>query len=90
MSDLKCPHCYRATPYGAKVCTGCAAEVEYGMPRAMLWLSILVAVPLASWAGSHTHVAVGWTVFVGVVVGGLLLVQPLFRNRVVFKRLYRR
>ena len=27
---ITCPHCFGEVPYGAKVCRGCQAEIEYG------------------------------------------------------------
>jgi hypothetical protein len=39
---LKCNHCYTEVPYGAKVCTGCQAEVHYGTNKMSLLMIIFI------------------------------------------------
>jgi hypothetical protein len=89
MEDVQCPHCYSGVPYGAKVCRGCQAEVEYGMPPAAPIFVFLVSMFSAWYVGSVTHSIVGWLVLVGLLAGGIWGAGKLFRDRINFKRIYR-
>jgi len=37
-----CPHCYNQVPNGASVCTGCQAEISYGVSIGKLFILFLV------------------------------------------------
>jgi len=89
MEDVQCPHCYSGVPYGAKVCRGCQAEVEYGVPPAALVFVFLVSMFSAWYVGSVTHSIVGWIIFVGLLAGGIWGAGRLFKDRINFKRIYR-
>lgn len=92
MNDLECPHCRGTVPHGAFVCRGCKAEIEYGVPL----FGYVVVLGAGIIAGVKTTTIVpdslsflGWVSFVGVVVGGVVLLSKVFGDRVVFKRIYR-
>lgn len=96
MHFLTCPHCLKDdAPYGAKVCRGCYAQIEYGSPSFALALAI--ALPLfAAWhAGAYADHTLGTGLPVMAATGIPLLVislyacKRLFAKRVIFRRRYR-
>ncbi|MNM62161.1 hypothetical protein D3C81_734840 [compost metagenome] len=89
MQEITCPHCLSDVPYGAKVCRGCQAEIEYGMPPAALLFIFLAAILSAMFIGSATHSIVGWIIFFGVLAGGIWGCAKIFKDRINFKRIYR-
>ena len=73
---------------GATVCRGCQGEVAYGAP----WWANLGAVLVGLWTAAITISFSGVVAFgVGVVLAIFLLflVNSVFRNRIVIKRVYR-
>jgi hypothetical protein len=90
MNDLKCPHCYSAVPWGAKVCTGCQAEVDYGAPNIAM-LAVLVATLFAGFWVSSTFGSEMAGVIVGMVlfIAGFALLAKVFAHRAMFHRQYR-
>jgi ribosomal protein L40E len=87
MENLICPHCHTKVPRGAKVCTGCQAEVEYGTP---LWALIFVLL-IATIIGLFTRNSIfgGWVIFTVILIGGGVGCFKLFAKRINFKRFYR-
>lgn len=92
MNDLLCPHCRNNVPRGATVCSGCQAEIEYGAPPIVFLISLVVSFAM----GMETSRIVpeslsflSWVVGVGIFVAGLVGAARIFRNRVIFKRIYR-
>ncbi|MGH8086007.1 MAG: hypothetical protein ACREPV_12145 [Lysobacter sp.] len=86
---VACPHCHGEVPFGAKVCRGCQAEVEYGTPPAAALLVFLLAFFGAWYVGSSFGSAFGWVALVVFLGGGIYLCQRAFKHRVSFKRIYR-
>ena len=89
-SALICPHCHGEVPYGARVCRGYQAEVEYGIPLEMVMLIYFIflglSIVLAIYFGSFL---VGIVAF---IAGIYFLQSPIdrkFKNRIVFKRRYK-
>jgi hypothetical protein len=92
MSDgphYTCPHCHTQVPHGAKVCTGCQAEVEYGAPKEALMAVFVVAIIAGVYLGNRTSAIMGWITFGVLLVGGCIGCFKVFANRVNFKRIYR-
>ena len=88
-ATVVCPHCRTNVPHGARVCTGCQAEVEYGTPPAAIVFSFFIAAFLGWWTGSATHPIVGWLVFALALGGAIYGCSQLFKDRINFKRIYR-
>lgn len=86
----QCPHCKAPVPRGATVCTGCQAEVDYGVPKWLFWFNVIAAIVVAAVASAFTQQQL-----VVVASGGLsyLLAHVASamacRKRVVFVRRYR-
>lgn len=97
---VTCPHCMNEVPWGAHVCRGCQAEIEYGTPRVVTaFLGILCLI--VGWYAAKVvrlyvtdHSTVLWTVF-AIVFGVLAAVCTRFCKRryagkTMFKRFYRK
>ncbi|ECL8665385.1 hypothetical protein FTZ54_25895 [Salmonella enterica] len=41
---IKCPFCFKESPFGVRVCIGCHATINYGEPSA--WLALLIGIVL--------------------------------------------
>jgi hypothetical protein len=87
---LTCPHCHHHVPRGVHLCRECHAEIEYGTPP-MLILLVLIA---ATFVGIEVTAltALPWlgVLAAAVLVAGLCAwFAWLFRDRVVFNRVYR-
>lgn len=89
MDELTCPHCHGNVPRGATVCRGCQAEVEYGTPRLLFGVLMLVALVLGVQVDNAMGSTLGWAAGVGIAIGSAVLLNRLFANRVIFKRRYR-
>jgi len=92
MSNLTCPHCHNSVPMGASVCRGCHAELKYGPSRAIVFGSVILAVVAGSIVGSilpHSMSIVGWIVGIGTLGFLHTRVRSIYKDRVVFKRIYR-
>lgn len=92
MNELTCPHCRSNIPYGAKVCKGCQAEIDYGTPP----FAYLVLIAASIYAGMKTSSIlsgnlsfISWGVGMAVFVGGIILLTKIFKNRVNFSREYK-
>lgn len=92
MNNLICTHCRTGVPRGATVCTGCQAEVEYGPEKSYFGAALLAA----AFVGYQVHLHLpeslsvgGWVVGVLVFAGLSVLIQKMFGDRVVFKRVYK-
>lgn len=92
MSDIVCPHCRGTVPRGATVCRGCQAEIEYGAPGAaflvLLVVSVFVGIKTASVVPESLSF-LGWLVGIAILIGGGVLLNNMFADRVNFKRIYR-
>jgi hypothetical protein len=92
MNNLTCPHCHTDVPRGASVCTGCQAELKYGPSKTLVFFSLVLAaiagVKVATALPPAMSIA-GW--IVGITVFGALymLVTKVYKDRVIFKRIYR-
>jgi hypothetical protein len=86
---MKCPHCHTLVPSGATVCTGCQAEVDYGVPRWLFWFNVFSAILIAAMASLLTTSQL-MVVCAGAVwyLGAHLASARAFRDRVVFLRRY--
>jgi hypothetical protein len=87
MEDLICPHCHTRVSHGAKVCTGCQAEVEYGSPAWAIIFLFLIAVIIGLF--TRNSILGGWIIFWAILVGGGFACSKLFTNRISFKRIYK-
>ncbi len=92
MNNLICPHCHGSVPHGANVCRGCQAELEYGIPD----FAHIVPFTAGIFLGMSTAVLmpdslsfIGWITGIGGVIGGYVLLNRIFSDRVNFKRIYR-
>lgn len=92
MNNLTCTHCRTGVPRGATVCTGCQAEVEYGPEKGFFGAALLVAGIAGYQAHQHLPESLsvgGWIVGAVVFVALSVLIQKVFGERVVFKRVYK-
>ncbi|CAG9264769.1 conserved hypothetical protein [Burkholderia diffusa] len=92
MSSRVCPHCHTSVPSGARVCTGCQAEVSYGAEPMWFGLSLVPAGYLGFQASKILPESMpwgGWVVGVLVFVGLVVGISFFARDRVVFKRIYK-
>lgn len=92
MSDLVCPHCHGTVPHGASVCRGCNAEIEYGSPP----IAFLLIAIVSAFLGFKTYSIVpeslrfiAWVVGISCFVASSILLNKMFNDRVIFKRIYR-
>lgn len=86
---MKCPHCHTLVPSAATVCTGCQAEVDYGVPKWLFWFNVIAAIVVAAVPSAFTQKRLI------VVTSGLLHYRLAHaasamacRKRVVFVRRY--
>lgn len=94
MEQMQCPHCMGSVPYGAKVCSGCQAEISYGSPALAIALAISLPIFLAGKAAAYAHAQ--WQIGLPVQIGsfvlllcaGLYLCKKVYAKRVNFKRRY--
>ena len=92
MTELKCPHCFGGVPYGASVCRGCQAEVEYGTPTTFVIFSIFAAIILACAASIFLPSIIpyrGISTFVLTIVLAIIFARNVFKDRIAFLRPYR-
>jgi hypothetical protein len=87
--ELICPHCHGNVSYGANVCRGCQAEVEYGTPRFVMVIVMIFSVFIGVKTASALADWLGWIVGIAIFFAGVFAANTLFRERVNFKRLYR-
>ncbi len=80
--NLTCPHCYGTVPYGAKVCRGCQAEIEYEPPVSLYWVLLIASTNLGL-------SFLSWVVGIGVFIVGSILLEIIFKDRVAFNREYK-
>jgi len=89
MSPLSCPHCLTSVPVGAKVCTGCQAEIEYGAPPLVHVIALVVFGYIGYSVGNSTDSStLGWGTGIVAFVAAAWLLETLFAGRAVFKRVY--
>jgi len=92
MSNLTCPHCHNSVPMGASVCRGCHAELKYGPSRTIVSGLIVLAIVVGTIVSSilpHSMSIAGWIVGIGTLGFLYTRVNRIYRDRVVFKRVYR-
>jgi hypothetical protein len=89
MPNLFCPHCHTNVPHGARVCTGCQAEIEYGTPLAAFLIAFLASGFLGWKIGAATYPVLGWILFGVLLAGGWYVSWRIFKDRINFKRIYR-
>lgn len=84
---LKCPHCRTDhIEYGASVCTGCHAEIYYGIPLSNQLLIIFMnTVSFYMLKATGVFNISMWLVFMIIIAVDLLLAYFL-RNRILFSR----
>ncbi|HFL1972378.1 TPA: hypothetical protein ACG3C3_001731 [Stenotrophomonas maltophilia] len=87
--SIICPHCHTASNHGVSVCVGCQAEVHYGASREAYAVVFVAALVCGAFVGSHLQATAGWISGGVVLVAGMWAMAQLFRDRVVFKRVYR-
>ncbi|PJW66729.1 hypothetical protein CWD57_03325 [Escherichia coli] len=85
---VQCPFCFKESPHGVKICTGCHAKVAYGeSPLSVAFLFQFVAFSLAWLAFSltgSTPVSV-ITFFVSCIVL-IYILKKIYADRVLFIR----
>jgi hypothetical protein len=82
---ITCPHCFGEVPYGAKVCRGCQAEIEYGIPEWLFFIFLIFSV----WVGWHSSGILAWVTGIATFFACCIISERyLFKNRIVFKRKY--
>ncbi|BBP01672.1 hypothetical protein [Sulfuriferula nivalis] len=84
MSDLVCPHCHTELLHNANTCSGCQAEVEYGVPSSAFILLLIAAI--FTGVATRNMTLGGWVALTTVLVGGSVVLNMLFANRIAFKR----
>ena len=87
--SIICPHCHTTSNHGVSVCVGCQAEVHYGASKEACVLVFVAALVCGAFVGSHLQATAGWISGGVVLVAGMWAISQLFRDRVVFKRVYR-
>ena len=88
--EIKCPHCYESVPYGAQVCKGCQAEIEYGTPDAIAILVLLISVSVGLGLGygmQNLYLGIALGIFSLIILSKLVI--KIFKNRVKFRRAYK-
>lgn len=84
---MTCPHCYTKVPYGASVCRGCWAEIEYGMPNYAYGFCFFIPLFIGVNIGESTPV-LGWVVGIALFLIISYICEKIFKDRVIFKRDY--
>jgi predicted Na+-dependent transporter len=91
MNKVTCPFCNNLVPYGAKVCSGCFAEIEYKTPVWAYFIALIMSI-VAGWKFINVAsfsfpygVAVSFTVFIFFC----FVLNRFFADRVNFERTYR-
>lgn len=81
MNQLMCPFCHNNVPYGATVCRGCGAEIDYTNPFSNMLGIICGAVgAIIGWNatdGLEALVIAGVFFVIGYILGGSLLADKL-------------
>lgn len=84
--NTTCPFCYATAPWGATVCRGCHAVLEYGASSkwylGALAVSIFISVWISDFLSWWLSVLAGFICFAYLA---FLLVEK-FENKVVFRR----
>lgn len=89
-SLMQCPHCHTHVPRGARVCTGCQAEVEYGASPALCYLILAASIGIGyGFSQAINNIVLGAAVGVTVLVIGCVFIYRRYSERVSFKRVYR-
>ncbi|WP_286071450.1 hypothetical protein [Stenotrophomonas sp. 57] len=83
-----CPHCHTGSNDGVRVCVGCQAEVHYGASKEAVMFVFVAAIICGALVGSRLQATAGWLTCGAVLVAGMWAISLLFRDRVVFKRVY--
>lgn len=89
MSEYTCPHCHGSVSRGASVCRGCQAEVEYGAPKASFIVAFFLSLFLSAKAAEILPDWIAVSVFIISMTVGIFGATHLFKDRVIFKRMYR-
>lgn len=87
-STMTCPHCHTEVPYGATVCRGCQAEVDY-VPPGSVYVGSIIGALIVAWMVSrslpHVLSPIGCVLaFVGVMyltLRGIRKRYPRFMRR---------
>ena len=85
---VQCPFCFKESPHGVKICTGCHAKVAYGeSPLSVAFLFQFVALALAwlvfSLTGSTPASVI--TFFASVIIL-ICIIKKKYADRVLFIR----
>ncbi len=85
--SIRCEFCHTPVPLGATVCTGCHAELDYGVPDWVFWTNVAVAIlvsALVSLVTKSQALYAGAGVLYYVVAH--VACARAFRHHVTFKR----
>lgn len=88
MSTVTCPHCHSDVSFGAKVCKGCQAEIEYGCPPILFVILIIICAVIGYKVSDMTFTILGWIAGGGLFFAGVWKMNDVFKERVSFKRIY--
>ncbi|MDL4577529.1 hypothetical protein [Citrobacter freundii] len=83
---IKCPFCFKESPFGVRVCTGCHATINYGEPSA--WLALLIGLILLAITYIILYISenllVGIITFFALVISMKLYIRKKFAHRAIF------
>ena len=92
MEDQKtvvCPLCFTTVKWGAKVCLGCQASLEYGAPTSRYWLALAVSAYLGIFVGEYFS---GWFLIIPFLIAFsafaylCYLIGEIYNERATFRR----
>ncbi|WP_407437432.1 hypothetical protein [Lelliottia sp.] len=83
---VQCPFCFKESPHGVKICTGCHAKVVYGeCPVTVAILFGIAVMLLAYFAGSWTeNFIVSVIVFFGSIFILKYQLKKVYADRILF------
>ncbi|WP_084832540.1 hypothetical protein [Enterobacter roggenkampii] len=74
---IKCPFCFKESPFGVRICTGCHSSIAYGAISA--WLAVLIGIVLLAIA-----------FFIFAISQSFILTVVIYFASAIFLRFYLR
>ncbi|EBJ8656413.1 hypothetical protein ACT23D_001820 [Salmonella enterica] len=83
---IKCPFCFKESPFGVRVCTGCHSTIKYGEVSA--WLSLFIGFILLTIAYIILYISQSFLVAIVILlilmISTRLCIRKKFAHRVIF------
>lgn len=93
---ITCSHCRSQIPFGANVCKGCRAEIQYGTPPIVFLVLLVLSAVMTYFPMKYLHVEFSlsdsvlnwsWGILTAIVFGVLAYcVNKLLCDRIEFTR----